>query len=87
MKVVLAYMGHAGVSSTEFYTRVFTLDVGYQREFRFTVPVSIPAAADYLRAAARPFFWRALATPQRSILGSAIACSMKDLLASVLQLN
>ena len=40
MKVVQAYMGHAEASSTEVYTRVFALDVGYQREVRFTVPVS-----------------------------------------------
>jgi len=40
MKVVQAYMGHTEASSTEVYTRVFALDVGYQREVRFTVPVS-----------------------------------------------
>lgn len=35
LKVVQSYMGHAEIASTE----VYTLDVGYQREVRFTVPV------------------------------------------------
>ena len=39
IKVVQAYMGHVDAASTEIYTRVFALDVGYQREVRFTVPV------------------------------------------------
>lgn len=38
LKVVQAYMGHVEISSTEVYTKVFALDVGYQREVRFTVP-------------------------------------------------
>ncbi len=39
MKVVQAYMGHTDAASTEIYTKVFALDVGYQRAVRFTVPV------------------------------------------------
>lgn len=39
LKVVQSYMGHAEIASTEVYTKVFALDVGSQREVRFTVPV------------------------------------------------
>lgn len=40
LKVVQSYMGHTEASSTEVYTKVFALDVGYQRGVRFTVPVN-----------------------------------------------
>lgn len=44
LKVVQSYMGHAEIASTEVYTKVFALDVGYQREVRFTVPLGEVAA-------------------------------------------
>jgi len=39
LKVVQTYMGHTDAASTEIYTKVFALDVGFAREVRFTVPV------------------------------------------------
>lgn len=36
LKVVQAFMGHRELSSTEVYTRVFTLDVGRQFDVQFT---------------------------------------------------
>lgn len=39
LKVVQAYMGHKGLSSTEVYTKVFALDVGRQYEVQFSMPV------------------------------------------------
>jgi len=40
LKVVQTYMGHTDAASTEIYTRVFALDVGFARQVRFTVPVN-----------------------------------------------
>lgn len=50
LKVVQAYMGHAEIASTEVYTKVFALDVGFAREVRFTVPVDGLAALSLNKA-------------------------------------
>lgn len=38
LKVVQAYAGHARLTSTEVYTKIFALDVGRQYDVRFSLP-------------------------------------------------
>ncbi|HBY9798471.1 TPA: phage integrase family protein, partial [Klebsiella pneumoniae] len=36
LKVIQAYLGHSRVSSTEIYTRIFTLDLNWLGSVRFS---------------------------------------------------